>query len=421
MTLDEAMKEEGMAEVDFGNKTPVEPETPKEPITPVDPPAEPEGTKPDAGIKDKSDTPDKFDSKTYFKEKLGLEFENEDQFKEAWSSLNSSKTKLVDTEKKLSEVEALKTEYEKAFKPEGIFKTEKGKKGFQDLVIYDQLLEKMPDKDPNLLLDVISRDYSKAYVDSPVDVLVKDLMMNNPEIYSNADQAKDAVLKKYGITPGELDENDEPIPISDLDKKRMQVDAKETISKWNGYKSQVVMPKEVNLPEEVANKRASEETRKKTMTEATEPLFTKEIPSNLKEIKTEIILKGEEGEEPETINFDFEIGEGYAKSKAVTETLATVRNSYIQNGAEWTKEIEASVKEDVVQLLKANYLYKNLAQYSAALYEKAKTDEQDREFKRRGNPRPLRSDGTQKSPTKDQKKEQAFYKDAEDVLGFKIT
>ena len=431
MNIEEAEKELGMTEVQFGNKKPVEPETKIE--QPADPPAEPEGAKPDAGLKDKSDTPDKFDSKVYFKEKLGLDFENEDKFKEAWSSLTEKEKKLVDTEARLAQIEREKQDLETAFHPEAMFKSDKSKERFNNLIIYDQLSAKMPDKDPELLLDVISKDYSKAYVDKSLDVLTKDLMLDNPEIYSNTDEAEDAILKEYGIgnQDAEIDESgkiitsgkneDGDIVISDIDKKRMQVAAKNAISKWNGYKSQVEMPKEINLPADLKAKRDSEDLRKQKMTEATEPLFTKEIPAALKEaIKTQIVLHDEDGKETERMDFSYEVGENFATSKVVTDTLSVVRNSYIQQGIEWTNDVAAKAQKDVVDLLHGVYAYKNLGRIATAAYGKGKFDSEEKNFISKGKPRPLRSEGTQRSATKDQKKEAQFYKDAGDILGFEI-
>jgi hypothetical protein len=365
--------------------------------------------------------------------RFGQTFENEEKFNEWKTGLTAKEQKLVDTETRLSQIEAEKAELENAFNPEGLFKSDKTKAAFKNLFVFDGLLDKMPDKDPVHLYDIITKDYKDAYTKTPIDILAKDLMLENPEIYADAEEAEEAIFTKYGISADSEAVKDESgkviksgkdedgtILISDADKKRMQVDAKNTVTKWDGYKKSIAPPKEIDLPAQVKTKRDAEATRIQKMTQATEPLFTKKIPAGLKEIETAIVLNGKEGEEPVTIPFKYEIGEGYAKSKVVADNLAAIRQSYVQKGSEWTPEIEAQAAQEVTDLMKAIYLYKNLAKYSAAIYETALTNEQDAEFNKRHNVRPLRSDGTVRKPTGDQKANAQTEKQMAEDLGIKI-
>jgi hypothetical protein len=172
----------------------------------------------------------------------------------------------------------------------------------------------------------------------------------------------------------------------------MQVDAKSAIDKFSGLRNQIEIPKAVDRSAEKAQVQAVEQQRIQKMTEATEKLFTKVIPQDLKAIDFEETIKGDDGKETSESAFRFEIGEGYVKSKAVQDILATVRASHIREASEWTPEKEQQVRESVVELLKANYLLKHSRELYAAMRDDLFAKYKDDAWMQRHRPRPNRED-----------------------------
>ena len=134
------------------------------------------------------------------------------------------------------------------------------------------------------------------------------------------------------------------------------------------------------------------------MTEATAPLFTKIIPESLKALEIPVTIKGEDGKEISETAFKYEIPESYAKSKDVQAVLQQIRNSTIQNEAEWTPEKEAELKESTTQLLLANYYWIHRAEIDAARVADLEVKFKDEAWMKRHNVRPLRQDGQATRP-----------------------
>ena len=196
---------------------------------------------------------------------------------------------------------------------------------------------------------------------------------------------------------------DKPI-IDPQTKRRLQVAAKAAVDKFTAVKGQIELPKSVDRSAELAEKKKNEEDRIQKMTAATETLFTKKIPSNLKEIDFPVVFKDENDKEVTEVAFKYDIGEGYAKSKTVKEILDTVRGSAIREGTEWTEAREAQMEQEVTDLLKANYLFKNRQQVYAAMSEDLQKKFKDEAWVKRHNVRPLKQDGTIQKPDAKQEK-----------------
>ena len=155
------------------------------------------------------------------------------------------------------------------------------------------------------------------------------------------------------------------------------------------------------------------------MTEATETLFTKTIPAQLKAIEVPVSIKGEDGKEATEIAFKYDIPESYAKSKAVQQVIAQVRNATIQNEAEWTPAKEASLNQDVTELLQAMYLKKNLTEMYVAIREDLQTKFKDQAWMKRHNVRQLRTDGTAPAVTDKARQLEQNQRDIAKSMGIK--
>ncbi|MBU0946231.1 MAG: hypothetical protein KKE53_17475, partial [Proteobacteria bacterium] len=163
-------------------------------------------------------------------------------------------------------------------------------------------------------------------------------------------------------------------------------------------KNQIEIPATVDLTAEKQKKTDADNTKRKALEEATDPLFTKMIPDSLKEVDFPIIVKGEDGADVTETAFKYEIGESYAKSKMVQDVLASVRESAIREGTDWTPQREAKLKSEVTDLLMANYLYHNRSKFYAALRDDLFAKFSDDAWMKRHNVRPLRQDGTTPKP-----------------------
>jgi hypothetical protein len=347
---------------------PLEPVVPVAPGTPTPPPVTPE--------------PPVVDRLGILKEEFNQDWQNEDEFNVWKNSLTEYPVKFKEYEDRITALQKEKEDLEKSFDPKSLFASD-------ELFMLNGLLKKFPDKNPATLTEISTRDFSKTYLDNPVEVLATELMLEHPGIYSNRSDAEEDVRARYNVE--EQDDQGQWL-IDAKARRRMQVDAKSAIDKFSGLRNQIEIPKAVDRSAEKAQVQAVEQQRIQKMTEATEKLFTKVIPQDLKAIDFEETIKGDDGKETSESAFRFEIGEGYVKSKAVQDILATVRASHIREASEWTPEKEQQVRESVVELLKANYLLKHSRELYAAMRDDLFAKYKDDAWMQRHRPRPNRED-----------------------------
>ena len=260
---------------------------------PADPPAEPEGAKPDAGLENKSDTPDKsFDPKTYFKEKLGIDYEDDEKFKERYSSLTIAEQKAAELESQIAAKDAerqkLTIEYEDTFKK---------KYNLNDNEIRRLLiLKEYPDSDPSLLTKVITTDYTKAIKEDPMEVLIAKVRLDDPDIFDNDEDAEAEVYRMFNIDlnekvkdeDGTVETYEDGTPkyvykdkdgVIDLSSKTkaMQKAAKEANKKFEEIRNKIPIPDKTNLEAEKAKLTKEQEETINRLTNQWTPTF-KNLP-----------------------------------------------------------------------------------------------------------------------------------------------
>jgi len=385
--LDELIASAGHKVVDqsqTGSPKPDMPDTPKPPDTPAPAPETPTPPAPDTPKPaEPTPPPPTVDRLSILNETFGQEFKTEDEFKTWKDTVTGSVAKLTEYEQQVAALQQEKEELSKSFDPMSLFAS-------KELFTLNGLLKKFPDKNPVILSEISTKDFSKSYLESPVDVLTLNLMLENPGVYSNKADAEEDVLTKYEV--------DDPAEIDPKAKRRMQVDAKVVVDKFNEFKNQIEIPAQVDLTAEKQKKTDADNAKRKALEDATAPLFTKSIPDSLKEVEFPIIVKGEDGTDVTEIAFKYEVGESYAKSKMVQDVLASVRESAIREGTDWTPQREAKLKSEVTDLLMANYLYHNRSKVYAALRDDLFAKFSDDAWMKRHNVRPLRQDGTTPKP-----------------------
>lgn len=328
---------------------------------------------------EKPQPPADFNKYSFLSETLGATFASDEDIETFKTSITQRDERLRDFETRQQAWEKEKEELEASVDPKSWFASDQ-------MFVLNGLLKKFPDKNPLVISEISAREFGESDLSNPVEVLALDLMLNHPKIYKTKEDAIEDVLRKYEV--------DDEKNIDPKDLRMMQVDATEKIKAFTELKSQVEQPKAVSLSEERKNKIEAENKRKEAMMAATEPLFTKVIPSSLKEIEFSVMTKNDKGEDVPEVVFKYEIGEGFAKSKMAQGIIENFRNTAIREGNEWTKEKEEKFKAETTGLLKALYLYNNLPAITSAFIDHAYTQFADDEFKKGSKVRPLRVDGT---------------------------
>jgi hypothetical protein len=362
---------------------------------PADPPAEPEGAKPDAGLENKSDTPDKsFDPKTYFKEKLGIDYEDDEKFKERYSSLTIAEQKAAELESQIAAKDAerqkLTIEYEDTFKK---------KYNLNDNEIRRLLiLKEYPDSDPNLLTKVITTDYTKAVKEDPLEVLIAKVRLDDPDIFDNDEDAEAEVYRMFHIDlnekkkdeDGNVETDDDGKPIylyKDKDGtitiptdkvKAMQKAAKEANKKFEEIRNKIPIPDKTNLAEEKAKLTKDEEDKINRLTNQWTPTF-KNLPDKaLGKIKFE--RKTEDGKKSEVF-FEFDVDENF-KKEAAKVLMETDLKNFVSRGTEYSKEVEQAFVGKATESLQNRYLTKQtvtamLTAFETQLRKKIADEEHD--------------------------------------------
>jgi len=308
-------------------------------------------------------------------EAVGVDFSTDEDFDTWKTSITAKDTQITESQTRIKDLEKEKEELVASFNPRGLFASD-------DFFLLNGLMMKHPDKNPLVLAEISSKDFSKTYIENPIEVMAVDLMLENPGVYTNKADAIEDVLGKYDIG----DVND----ISPASKRRLQVDAKQTTEKFNKIKKEITIPENVNLAEEKTKKDKAESERKTKVKEATTELFTKKIPAAVKEIDFPTITgKDDKGKNIIESAFQFSIGEDFVKSKAAQNIINSVWEHTIQNESEWTPEKESQLMADITDMLKASYLYHHRGQAFLAIFDEVRAKQSDDAWLKRHNVRPL--------------------------------
>jgi hypothetical protein len=353
--LDELMKEDPDVKLEQKQDNPPAGDPPAGDPPSGDPPADPP-----AGEKT-------FEPKSWFKEKLDIDFENEEDFKQRFSSLTAAQQKAIDLEAQVAAKDAerqkLTEEYEDTFKK---------KYNLNDNEVRRLLiLKEYPDSDPNLLTKVITTDYTKAVKEDPLEVLIAKVRLDDPDIFDNDEDAEAEVYRMFHIDLNEkkkdedgnveTDDGGKPIYLyKDKDGtitiptdkvKAMQKAAKEANKKFEEIRNKIPIPDKTNLAEEKAKLTKEEEDKINRLTNQWTPTF-KNLPDKaLGKIKFE--RKNAEGKSE--VFFEFDVDENFKKEAAKVLMNADLKN-FVSKGTEYSKEVEQEFVGKATESLQNRYL-----------------------------------------------------------------
>jgi hypothetical protein len=180
--------------------------------------------------------------------KYKSEFKSEDDFE---AFFNKAK-KVDEYEPKLSEYVNKEKEYEKqlaelqsslkdAYDPLKFFAS-------PEAYVAEQLRMQHPDKSPSVLQDVVMAD-NKLMDD--ISVLIKNKLLNNPDLIGGEQGAKDIVLDEFGIDP-----ETPKAEWSVIQQNKIKVAAREARKQWDLLKENVKIPKRLTAEEREAERTA---------------------------------------------------------------------------------------------------------------------------------------------------------------------
>lgn len=167
----------------------------------------------------------------------GWDFKSSDDFK-----VVVEKAKKVDEyEAKVKGIDEVETKYKKqleelqsSLNPLSYFSS-------QESYVAEQLRRQHPDKSPFVLQEIVTSDNKRM---ADLDVLIKNQMLETPDLIGGENGAKEYILDKYGIdaeTPKE--------EWSTTIQNKIKIEANATRKQWDELKSKVELPK-VMTPED---------------------------------------------------------------------------------------------------------------------------------------------------------------------------
>ena len=190
-------------------------------------------------------------------EHFKMEFKTPDDFKPYFE-----KAKKVDEyEPKIKEYEASTTNYKKqleelqrsleiANNPLSYFSSESA-------WVAEQLRKQHPDKNPSILQEVVTAD-SKSMDD--ISVLVKNQLLETPDLIGGEQGAKEYILDKYGIDPS-TPESEWSIAL----KNKIKIEANTARKQWSELKSSVKLPQIKTAEQKQAEQAALVEQKAKAI------------------------------------------------------------------------------------------------------------------------------------------------------------
>jgi len=205
----------------------------------------------------------------------------------------------------------------------------------QEAFVAEQLRKQHPDKSPYVLQEIVTRD-NKTMDD--VDVLIKNQMLETPDLIGGENGAREYILDKYGIDP------DTPnTEWTTTVRNKIKIEANAARKVWEELKKTVQVP---NI--------ATPEQKEAERVRAKEELRTKIVP--LKETFSKFDKFTEEIEDGKI--FDFNVPDEYK------EDLGQMFETYIVDaGVEPTAENLANIEELKKALLLSKYfkqIYKTI-------------------------------------------------------------
>lgn len=165
-----------------------------------------------------------------FNTRFNTEFGSDDDIKsilEGHSQLKEQSDKWTDYETRVKDYDEKIAELERNYDPLTHFSS-------KESYIAEQLRKAHPDKDPALLQDVVMSDLKDM---GDMDVLAKELLLDNPNLEGGLAGAKAVLDEKYGI-----DRDDEDYEMSMTTKNRIMIDANKARKDLGVLKESIELP-----------------------------------------------------------------------------------------------------------------------------------------------------------------------------------
>ena len=257
--------------------------------------------------------------------------------------------KIVEYENKGKEYEKQLEELRSSLNPLSYFSS-------QESFVAEQLRKQHPDKSPAMLQEIVTKDTS---VMDDLMVLVKNEMLENPDLIGGEAGAKEIILDRYGIDP--------EIPKAEwstITQNKINIAARTARKAWKELKETVELPK-MATPEE---KKAEQERLREEKTKNIAPL--KETFSKFEKFTEQI---------DEDKSFEFIVPDEYK------EVLPEMFEAYfVDAGLEPTKENLDSIED----LKKGLMLLKHFKQIYKTIEGDVQTREKAERDKLLGNETP---------------------------------
>lgn len=327
-------------------------------------------------------------------ELFGWEADNEETFNQQKTTFFEKASKADEYAQELERVKAEKANLEKTPDWKKYFDREEDFK-------FMQLKRQFPDLNANVLQTVIYSDTSKI---APLDILAKQNLLKDGDIYMNEQEAMEAVYSDFGLVAD--------VPFEEQEKSvqlKVKKAAKQARLEFDTIKQNVKMP-DVQTAEVLEQKNKEVTERQSRIREAVEPLFSKKIPEAIKKIDFKVKEKNEKNEEVDTELFSFEIGEGYMKSAKVQNFLKHDKDLLIGNAPAWDEKAEKEAMDLYEERLKADYLYHNRALVLQSFKDKVTKELADKYHFEVHNPKPLNDNAAPKKEVTDAEKQAADFK-----------
>lgn len=231
--------------------------TPPADTTPVNEPVveEPVATGEAPQVKAKEVTPPEPSKSDWLKqvnEQFKTEFKSPDDFKAIFEKAK----KADEYEPKVKGFDETEKQYKKqldelqrSLNPLSYFSS-------QESYVAEQLRRQHPDKSPFVLQEIVTSDNTRM---SDLDVLIKNQMLETPDLIGGENGAKEYILDKYGI--------DTSLPKEEWSttlQNKIKIEANQKRKEWNELKSKVELPKVMTAEErEAETTRLQEEKRTK--------------------------------------------------------------------------------------------------------------------------------------------------------------
>lgn len=123
--------------------------------------------------------------------------------------------------------------------------------------VAEQLKRQHPDKNPIILQEVVTGDIKKW---DDLDVLVKNALLENPDLEGGEEGARETICQQYGIEAGTSKEE-----WSVAVRNRLKMEANAIRRQWDGLKQQIELPKVLTPEEEEAEVLKSKEAKLKEL------------------------------------------------------------------------------------------------------------------------------------------------------------